>query len=241
MEQEKNFEIKRTQLIKDIEEAFKNVELGDGIGPNEAFAIDERLEENSLEYKDFKAKDERHNWKKVIFYPTEESNGSKYFSMREGADSNNNIDYTHWRSFSDVAGKRFSFAPYMIYILLQRDFSNVPDLLGLDIGEISFIINDDEEEYSDHFKKQYSELFASFSRNQKNIIKNFVDFDIELGKHRSNLLENEEYINDIETKLYNNFKAKCGIENWIIEKKQNVIDFIKRKENEKKIIEELSK
>ncbi len=234
MNQEKVLETQKEDLIKKIEKNFKNIELWDWIGPNEAFAMDERLEEDSPEYKVFKAKDERHDWKKIAFYPTKKSDWPKYFSMKEGADQKNNINYGHWRAFSDIAWKKFSLAPYMISIITSKEISIVPDIL-FDMEEITFNINkdggddEDDKSYLDYFENQYKELINSLSTKQKEIIVTFLNFTIEVAKYRLTLLENEEYIKNTESIVHKKEIDEYWLNWWILSQKTDIIGYIKKK------------
>ena len=60
--------MKLEELKKEIEIAFADVKLEDGIGYYEAAAIDDYLSANSKEYKALKAKDERQDWKKMLIF-----------------------------------------------------------------------------------------------------------------------------------------------------------------------------
>lgn len=53
-------------LEQEIYRAFDGIQLGDGIGYFEADAIDGYLKKDSEEYKTWKEKDERQDWKKLV-------------------------------------------------------------------------------------------------------------------------------------------------------------------------------
>ncbi len=60
--------MKLEKLKKEIEIAFADVKLGNGIGYYEAAAIDDYLRVNSKEYQNLKAKDEREDWRKTLVF-----------------------------------------------------------------------------------------------------------------------------------------------------------------------------
>ena len=98
--------MKLEELKKEIEIAFADVKLEDGIGYYEAAAIDDYLSANSKEYKALKAKDERQDWKKMLIFIRDK-------------------DHNFLDSFRYINSQLFSILLYTVYLFsLGRIFNH---------------------------------------------------------------------------------------------------------------------
>lgn len=101
---------RQSVLLRRIEEAFRGVELGDGVSLHETIAIDNY--EGDAQREAARALDEKHDWRKLLDTP----------ALVE-------IVHVGGLSFFDAAGLRFHLPAYLSLAVLDPDRENAGEIL----------------------------------------------------------------------------------------------------------------
>ncbi len=113
----------KTDLIEYIKNSFKDVLLEEGVGLYEAYCIDEHLSPAEPTYVNWKKKDEREDWKKLLPVLLNEGAAERIYSSA-------------W-FFMDAKGKRFHLPCFLLLDIENQLKSGNPIISGLTLNSSS--------------------------------------------------------------------------------------------------------
>ncbi len=150
----------KNEIIKLIEEAFKNVHLGNGIGIRQAQAIDDYQTDEAV--KKSRELDEKNNWKDI----SPDSLDKFYSSL----------------SFFDAEGMRFHIPAYLICDLKGLLKTADPVFIlrhGLDVNNTDGE-NSGKEENALKWWNYANERFSILNADQRNAVREYLRYKMSL-------------------------------------------------------------
>lgn len=155
--------VKKEELIKKINKAFKDIKLEEGVGLWEAQGLDDRL--NTIACKKLRAKDEKEEWNKIPLLHLYQCSSSV--------------------SFFDAKGMRFHFPIFLLFALgtfekEQEELQRKGYLKGCAEPDIYYTIFSIIDYSLDTLEYQqfYTQRFSLFNNEQLKCITNYIEYKI---------------------------------------------------------------
>lgn len=175
-----SFNEAKNELLKKIDKAFDSVTLWNGIWPNEAWAIDDFLDKESPDYKKRYDLDERNDRRKIVDYFEFIYEGILYTGNKSDCKIFP-IAYSHrWVFSNNAESRRFLLPSYMTETLKTMQYTNDIEQQETDDDFFSdTILNALDVNYGNSFLDTYKKLFALLTTSQKEILIEFLDFQLQ--------------------------------------------------------------